>query len=179
MIPIIEKIKENNKRKLEHRINTFISLTGYTKIETFNSIISDYLAVHKFIDNRNQIKFLSGYEFNNDSSLRDSIILNYNNYPTENKLAILKRFSSYDFSELLEKDFKEVFDKLNFCKGPSLGTEFTLLMPYTYLAHYDLIMSKDGNKFLEKIGLPINLLRVSVGCENINDIINEFERINN
>ncbi len=79
----------------------------------------------------------------------------------------------------IPKDFKEVFDKLNFYKGPSLGTEFTLLMPYTYLAHYDLIMSKDGNKFLEKIGLPINLLRVSVGCENINDIINEFERINN
>ena len=108
MIPILEKIKENNKRKLEHRINTFISLTGYTKIETFNSTTSDYLAVHKFIDNRNQIKFLSGYEFNNDSSLRDSIILNYNNYPTENKLAILKRFSSYDFSELLEKDFKDI-----------------------------------------------------------------------
>ena len=78
-----------------------------------------------------------------------------------------------------KKDFKEVFDKLNFYKGPSLGTEFTLLMPYTYLAHYDLIMSKDGNKFLEKIGLPINLLRVSVGCENINDIIYEFERLNN
>ena len=78
-----------------------------------------------------------------------------------------------------KKDFKEVFDKLNFCKGPSLGTEFTLLMPYTYLAHYDFIMSKDGNKFLEKIGLPINLLRVSVGCENIEDIINEFERLNN
>ena len=108
MIPIIEKIKENNKRKLEHRINTFISLTGYTKVETFDSTISNYLTVHKFIDNQNQIKFLSGYEFNNDSSLRDSIILNYNNYSTENKLAILKRFSSYDFSELLEKDFKDI-----------------------------------------------------------------------
>ena len=78
-----------------------------------------------------------------------------------------------------KKDFKEVFDKLNFCKGPSLGTEFTLLMPYTYLAHYDLIITKEGNKFLQEIGLPINLLRISVGCENINDIINEFERVNN
>ncbi|MBP7769655.1 MAG: PLP-dependent transferase [Aliarcobacter sp.] len=78
-----------------------------------------------------------------------------------------------------KKDFKEVYNKLNFCKGPSLGTEFTLLMPYTYLAHYDLILSKEGNKFLEKIGLPINLLRISVGCENIDDIINEFERLNN
>uniref|UniRef100_UPI0040479EB4 PLP-dependent transferase n=1 Tax=Aliarcobacter sp. TaxID=2321116 RepID=UPI0040479EB4 len=81
-------------------------------------------------------------------------------------------------SVTFKKDFKEVYDKLNFAKGPSLGTEFTLLMPYTYLAHYDLIMSKKGNEFLEKIGLPINLLRISVGCEDINDIINEFERVN-
>uniref|UniRef100_UPI004047213B PLP-dependent transferase n=1 Tax=Aliarcobacter sp. TaxID=2321116 RepID=UPI004047213B len=81
-------------------------------------------------------------------------------------------------SVTFKKDFKEVYDKLNFAKGPSLGTEFTLLMPYTYLAHYDLILTKSGNKFLEKIGLPINLLRISVGCENINDIINEFERVN-
>ena len=80
-------------------------------------------------------------------------------------------------SVTFKKDFKEVYDKLNFAKGPSLGTEFTLLMPYTYLAHYDLITSKSGNEFLNKIGLPINLLRISVGCENIDEIINEFKRI--
>ena len=77
-----------------------------------------------------------------------------------------------------KKDFKEVYDKLNFAKGPSLGTEFTLLMPYTYLAHYDLIVSKEGKEFLEKINLPINLLRISVGVENIDEIINEFEKVN-
>ena len=82
-------------------------------------------------------------------------------------------------SVTFKKDFKEVYDKLNFPKGPSLGTEFTLLMPYTYLAHYDLILTKSGNEFLKKIGLPINLLRISVGCENIDDIINEFKRVNN
>jgi cystathionine gamma-synthase len=80
-------------------------------------------------------------------------------------------------SVTFKKDFKEVYDKLNFAKGPSLGTEFTLLMPYTYLAHYDLILTKSGNEFLNQIGLPINLLRISVGCEDINDIINEFERL--
>lgn len=81
-------------------------------------------------------------------------------------------------SVTFKKDFKEIYDKLNFAKGPSLGTEFTLLMPYTYLAHYDLIISESGNEFLEKIGLPINLLRISVGCENIDDIIEEFEKLN-
>lgn len=80
-------------------------------------------------------------------------------------------------SVTFKKDFKEVYDNLNFAKGPSLGTEFTLLMPYTYLAHYDLITSESGNKFLKEIGLPINLLRISVGIEDINEIINEFKRV--
>ncbi|MFY4785998.1 PLP-dependent transferase, partial [Aliarcobacter butzleri] len=69
-------------------------------------------------------------------------------------------------------------DNLNFPKGPSLGTEFTLLMPYTYLAHYDLIVNKEGKEFLEKINLPINLLRISVGVENIDEIKKEFEKLN-
>jgi cystathionine gamma-synthase len=81
-------------------------------------------------------------------------------------------------SVTFKKDFAKVYDLLNFSKGPSLGTEFTLLMPYTYLAHYDLITSNEGQKFLQKIGLPINLLRISVGTENIEDITNEFEKIN-
>ncbi len=80
-------------------------------------------------------------------------------------------------SVTFKKDFKEVYDSLNFAKGPSLGTEFTLLMPYTYLAHYDLITSKEGNEFLNQIGLPINLLRISVGIEDINEIIEEFNKI--
>lgn len=108
MTPTIEKIKENNKRKLEHRINTFISLTGYTKVETFDSTISDYLTVHKFIDNQNQIKFLSGYEFNNDSSLKNWYVQNYNNFTTGEKLGTLMKFSNYDFSELVEKDYKDI-----------------------------------------------------------------------
>ncbi len=80
-------------------------------------------------------------------------------------------------SVTFKKDFKEVYDSLNFAKGPSLGTEFTLLMPYTYLAHYDFVISKNGNEFLNKIGLPINLLRISVGCEDISTIISEFKKI--
>ncbi|XQC05712.1 hypothetical protein ACOAJ8_00885 [Arcobacter cryaerophilus gv. pseudocryaerophilus] len=52
------------------------------------------------------------------------------------------------------------------------------LMPYTYLAHYDLIVSKEGKEFLEKINLPVNLLRISVGVENIEEIKKEFEKLN-
>lgn len=92
------------------------------------------------------------------------------------KLMINKDSYTGIVSVTFKKDFKEVYDKLNFAKGPSLGTEFTLLMPYTYLAHYDLVTSKSGQEFLKQIGLPINLLRISVGCEDINEIINEFEK---
>lgn len=77
----------------------------------------------------------------------------------------------------IKKDFQKIYDNLNFAKGPSLGTEFTLLMPYTYLAHYDLISTKSGNEFLDKIELPINLIRISVGVEDFEDIKKEFKRI--
>ncbi|RXJ98851.1 cystathionine gamma-synthase [Arcobacter sp. CECT 8986] len=80
-------------------------------------------------------------------------------------------------SVTFKKDFRKIYDNLNFAKGPSLGTEFTLLMPYIYLAHYDYIITKKGQDFLKKMNLPIDLLRISVGCENIDDIIDEFKRV--
>ena len=45
-------------------------------------------------------------------------------------------------------------------KAPSLGSDVTLLCPYTLLTHYD-----DTDEELAVIGLPRFLLRVSVGCE--------------
>lgn len=75
------------------------------------------------------------------------------------------------------KPFAKVYDTLNFAKGPSLGTEFTLLMPYVYLAHYDLITSAQGRKTLEENNIPIDLMRVSVGIEDINEIMKEFDKL--
>ncbi len=80
-------------------------------------------------------------------------------------------------SVTFKKSLKEIYDNLNFAKGPSLGTEFTLLMPYTYLAHYDMIKTKEGNNFLEKIDLPIDIIRISVGLEPIEEIVNEFKKL--
>lgn len=80
-------------------------------------------------------------------------------------------------SVTFKKPFEKVYDTLNFAKGPSLGTEFTLLMPYTYLAHYDLTKTSKGKEFLKQIDLPIDLLRISVGVEPIEEIIKEFEKI--
>ncbi len=80
-------------------------------------------------------------------------------------------------SVTFNKDFESVYNTLNFAKGPSLGTEFTLLMPYVYLAHYDYIKTVYGQNILKNINLPINLLRISVGTENIDNIIAEFDRV--
>ena len=77
------------------------------------------------------------------------------------------------------KPLEEIYDNLNFAKGPSLGTEFTLLMPYVYLAHYDYLKDEAGIKKLKAIGLEKDLLRISVGSENIEDIIREFKKLEN
>jgi cystathionine beta-lyase/cystathionine gamma-synthase len=45
-------------------------------------------------------------------------------------------------------------------KAPSLGSDQTLLCPYTLLTHYD-----DTDEELAAIGLPRLLVRIAVGCE--------------
>jgi len=90
-------------------------------------------------------------------------------------------YSSYSgvISVSFTKPFAKVYNLLDFAKGPSLGTEFTLLMPYVYLAHYDLLTCKEGRELLKQNGIPVDLLRISVGIENIEMIIQEFEKISN
>jgi cystathionine beta-lyase/cystathionine gamma-synthase len=67
-----------------------------------------------------------------------------------------------------------VYDRLKIAKGPSLGAEFTLVGPYLYHAHYDLVSSATGKQFLQSKGLDPELLRISVGIEPIADLIATF-----
>ena len=136
-------------------------------------------------DYKNRVKKISSntkklVEYFQKSSYIDEIFYCLSPKYKENyeKLVIDENSLCGVVSITFKKDFQKVYDNLNFPKGPSLGTEFTLLMPYTYLAHYDLIVSKEGKEFLEKINLPINLLRISVGIENIEEIKKEFEKLN-
>ncbi|MFA5720654.1 MAG: aminotransferase class I/II-fold pyridoxal phosphate-dependent enzyme [Aliarcobacter sp.] len=103
--------------------------------------------------------------------------LNKENFENYKDLMIDKNSICGIVSIYIKNDFEKIYNALNFAKGPSLGTEFTLLMPYTYLAHYDLIISQSGKEFLKKIELPINLIRISVGIEDIEEIKREFERV--
>jgi len=80
-------------------------------------------------------------------------------------------------SVLFDKKLHHYYDRLRFAKGPSFGTEFTLAMPYVYLAHFDLLHTPEGRSYLESIGLKPELLRISVGTEPIDEIIRVFEEL--
>src|SRR5258708_10229814 len=53
-----------------------------------------------------------------------------------------------------------MYDRLPFCKGPSLGTIFTLACPFTLLAHYAEL------DWAEACGVSRYLIRISVGLED-------------
>jgi cystathionine gamma-synthase len=53
------------------------------------------------------------------------------------------------------------FDALSVCKGPNLGTHFTLCCPYTILAHYTELDA------VEACGVSRWLLRFSIGMEPV------------
>jgi cystathionine gamma-synthase len=80
-------------------------------------------------------------------------------------------------SVVFDEDLAFYYDKLQVAKGPSLGTEFTLAMPYVYLAHYEYLKSEMGLHVLKKLGINPNLLRISVGTEPIENIIKAFQLV--
>lgn len=67
------------------------------------------------------------------------------------------------------KKTPKVYDALKLCKGPSFGTDFTLVCPYTMLAHYHEL------EWAEGCGVSQYLLRVSCGLEPVESLIAEFD----
>lgn len=61
------------------------------------------------------------------------------------------------------------YDKLDVSKGPSLGTNFTLVCPYTLLAHYHEL------DFAMSYQVKPNLLRISVGLEDLDELKEKFQ----
>ncbi len=79
-------------------------------------------------------------------------------------------------SVVLKDDFETIYNAIDLPKGPSLGCDFPLLMPYTLLAHYDMIQSSDGQKKLEEINLSPWLIRISVGEDDPQLIMDKFQK---
>lgn len=68
------------------------------------------------------------------------------------------------------------YDKSMLVKSPSFGARFTMMCPFMYLAHYDLVSSTDGRALLNANGIDPDLIRLSVGLEPADAIIEELDR---
>ena len=66
------------------------------------------------------------------------------------------------------------YDRIQVAKGPSFGVSFSILCPYLYLAHYELVKSKKGRAYLKENQLSANTLRFSLGIENLDKICEHF-----
>ncbi len=66
---------------------------------------------------------------------------------------------------------EKFYDRLRFAKGPSFGMKTTLICPFMYLAHYDLVTTPAGLAELAASKLDADLLRLCVGTEPAADII--------
>ncbi len=75
---------------------------------------------------------------------------------------------SFELIGGLEKT-KKFYNELQTCKGPSLGTNFTLVCPYVLLAHYQEL------DWAKQYGVASHLIRVSIGLENADELWDRFE----
>ncbi|HVW20118.1 MAG TPA: PLP-dependent transferase [Opitutaceae bacterium] len=71
----------------------------------------------------------------------------------------------------LRTPIEPFYDRLRLPKGPSFGMTTTVICPFLYLAHYDLVSSAAGRAELEASGLDPELLRLCVGTEPAEEII--------
>ena len=63
------------------------------------------------------------------------------------------------------------YDRLRLPKGPSFGMKTTLICPFMYLAHYDLVTTPAGLAELSASKLDPDLLRLCIGTEPVEEII--------
>ena len=74
-------------------------------------------------------------------------------------------------SFVLKGELAPFYDRLRLAKGPSFGQKTTLVCPFMYLAHYDLVTSETGRAELHRSGLSPDLIRLCVGTEGADAII--------
>ncbi len=71
----------------------------------------------------------------------------------------------------LRMPLEKFYDRLRLPKGPSFGMTTTLICPFMYLAHYDLVTTPAGRAELAASGIDPDLLRLCVGTEPVEEII--------
>ena len=92
--------------------------------------------------------------------------------PSSNYSCLMRPVGGYGgIMSLLPKNpmsSMRLYDFLRICKGPSMGTNFTLACPYTILAHFQEL------DWAESVGASRHLIRVSVGLEDPSDLLGRF-----
>ncbi len=71
----------------------------------------------------------------------------------------------------LHGGLEKFYDRLRLPKGPSFGMTTTLICPFMYLAHYDLVTTPAGLAELAASKLDPDLLRLCIGTEPVEEII--------
>lgn len=94
---------------------------------------------------------------------------NYRNISGDDKPGCVVSFE-------VKGSFTNFYNALRMLKSPSFGTEFSLCCPYVYLAHYKMVTSEPGLKILNQAGLSTELLRLSVGLEEPDEIKESLEQ---
>jgi cystathionine beta-lyase/cystathionine gamma-synthase len=72
---------------------------------------------------------------------------------------------------------EQVYDPLAVAKGPSFGADFTMASPQIFIAHFDLLSSPEGRAALRARGLHRDMLRVSLGTEETEQILATFQAV--
>jgi len=89
--------------------------------------------------------------------------------PDANYMAIKREHGG--FGGIISLDFHqqqhaiEFYDRLQVCKGPSLGTDFTLVCPFVLLAHYHEL------DWAESYLVKRDLVRLSIGAEDVEQLL--------
>ncbi|KAJ2554154.1 Cystathionine gamma-synthase [Coemansia sp. RSA 1933] len=94
----------------------------------------------------------------------------------ENYSRIMRPTKDAGYGGLLSVEFvagesaaRVFYDHLCCCKGPSLGTNFTLVSPYTILAHFVEL------DWAAQYGVHSDLVRISVGLEPRDELLAMFQ----
>lgn len=75
----------------------------------------------------------------------------------------------------LNVTLESFYDRVALPKGPSFGITTSLLCPFLYLAHYDLVSTDRGRNYLKSNRMNPELVRLSVGTEPLDGILSALE----
>lgn len=66
----------------------------------------------------------------------------------------------------LKGELARFYDRVDLPKGPSFGLDFTLLAPFLWLSHFEMVTTDEGRAQVRAAGLDPDLIRLSVGAED-------------